>query len=231
MKKADIKPGVVYACWRRKAHESPSPIMFLAAPSPDALYHRARGGDETAPCFARALAHDKPQREEGWQVGTIGYPAAMRGSDSKLAPEDLLNVTLADFEAATSSQQGGYRFTLVCNLAEIAGPWDEEVAWDRERHRRRDERIKQELAAADASRARAADILTALRAHGVEANRIPTYSAVDSITLPLDEAEKLIALLAAKDEWGYGGAGGDCAGGVWQAGTASACVRSPRKDG
>jgi hypothetical protein len=204
MKKADIKPGVVYAYQRgRGDYDEPQPIVFLNAPADGDLYarssyHRPPG----APAFHAAHDGSKPHRGSGYSSPDVGYPAVMLGGNAPKGtkPEDLLKFTLAGFKAATSTTAGdGTMFTLITSLAQITGTYAEAKAEYEARRQARREEAQQERTAADASRARAIDVLASLRAHDIEANRIPAYSAVDSITLPLDEAEKLIALLAAKD--------------------------------
>ena len=173
MRKQDIKPGVVYA-YREGKYSSASPVVFLAAPVTSKIYTqsgRRYEGDE--PYFG--LANGKPGRH-------AGYPVLMVADEDRI-PE-AADVTLADFEAATKPAAPGGRFTYVGNLTYIVGPYVEE-----REERERTARAEQE------SRARAIGILTALRARDITPNRIPSWGAVDSVSLPLAEAEKLIALL------------------------------------
>lgn len=197
MKRTDIRAGVVYA-YQRSTYNEPQPIVFLNAPADGVLYcetshYRAPG----SPAFIKARADSKPHRV---QFGSdVGYPVVRLRWDSKDDPASLLSVTLADFEAATGSIDGGREFAVVVSLAAIAGPWsdvkaarDEQVEADRQLR-------EHERAEADASRARAIDVLTALRARDIEPERISPYGKVESIVLPLEEAEKLLAMLRDRE--------------------------------
>jgi hypothetical protein len=195
MRKQDIKPGVLYA-WKRGRSEfdEPHPIVFLNTPADGELYaktshHRPPG----TPAFIRAREGATPHRVS---FGSdVGYPAVRFHRDAEGNPSSLLAITLDDFTATAGGIQAGREFVLITSLAAIAGPWDE-VKAARDAQKRADaERRDRERTEADASRTRAIDVLTALQAYGIEASRIAAYGKVDSVSLPLAEAEKLIAVL------------------------------------
>lgn len=197
MKKADIKPGVVYA-YQRSANYSPEPIVFLAT----GLYTSRGRYNKDKPWASRALAGDKIGRN--YLDRETGYPIARRDwqaqgvSDEEIVRQ-MLALAPADWEGAADGTVGAVRLDILMRLGQITGLYDEVVA---ERTAR--EKAARELAAevqqeADTSRTRAIDTLTALRAHGIEPSRIPSYGGVESISLPLAEAEKLIRLLRQED--------------------------------
>lgn len=199
MKKADIKPGVVYA-YQRSKYDSPRPIVFLNAPADGVLYRERDYPKSGTPAFIKASPAAKPRRALGFGRGGIGYPAAHLSHDSRMTHQDLLGITLADFERATSGYHEGYEFDVITTLTHVTGPWDEVIAAHEAQKRAERESREQEQHEASESRARAIDILTALRARaGIEPDRIPTYGAVKSISIPLAEAEKLVALLAGRE--------------------------------
>jgi hypothetical protein len=198
MRKQDIKPGVVYAYQRDHSYcGRPLPVVFLNTPAGSELYSessvrplsRSRG----MPAFYRAHAQAKPHAVS---FGSdVGYPAVRFRWDATGHISELLSVTLADFEAAVERTQGDREFTVITSLAAIVGPWDEVKAAYDERKRANDEQKRADAEAADASRTRAMDVMRALRAYGVEVSRLPAYGAVKSVSLSLEEAEKLVAVL------------------------------------
>jgi hypothetical protein len=186
MRKQDIKPGVVYAYQESRTYGSVKPIAFLAAPSEGRVYTKSFRTPPGERCFTRNDRATTASRTTG------GYPAVW--VDDPARPP---TATLADFEAATANEgdPDAPRFTTVRNLTYITTTW-EVAAAELAEQKRADEAARARRAAI---RDRADRVVSALRAHGVEANRVPAYGAADPLTLPLDEAEKLIALLAAKN--------------------------------
>lgn len=209
MRKQDIKPGVVYAYQRSRGsiYSDPEPVVFLNAPADSVLYSepdRNTRRDPGRPVFAKAREGSKPAGSRGaWSnAGDTGYPAVMiyRHDGDKATTESLLTVTLADFEATPQTTVKGITYTVITSLTPILGPWDEVVAGLKARRKAEQERAERESKAADAIRTRAIDIIAALSARGITANFVGSYGgAARAISLPLAEAEKLIALLAAKN--------------------------------
>jgi hypothetical protein len=194
MRKQDIKTGVVYAYQRgRGDYDSPEPIVFLAAPADGKLYTERDSFSQKGISFHRARPGGKPVARRSYMGGSTGYPAVLldHGTD----PADLLRVTLADFEAATTAYPGNIKFVVFVTLAHITGPYDEQVAEYEGRRAARDDASARQEQARRASRDRAKGITAALKAAGIEAEADNAYGTVTSIVIPLDEAEKLIALL------------------------------------
>jgi hypothetical protein len=197
MKKADIKPGVLYAIWNRNSdYDTPTPVVFLNAPAAGELYMEPRyPGTEVRTCFRRAVDGIKPQRGS-WGGSTYGYPAVQPGtSRERVAAGDLLHFTLTDFKAATSAYGDGYQFTLITSLGKIAGPWDEVKAEYDARQQARNEHSSRETVERQRSHARADAAIAALNRAGIRATRDTMLSTVQHVRLSLDEAEKLAELL------------------------------------
>jgi hypothetical protein len=195
VRKQDIKPGVVYA-YQRGTYGNPQPVVFLNTPADGELYtESSQYRKPGSKAFTRAREGSKPHAVS---FGSdVGYPVVRGRWDADTDPAALLSATLSDFEAATQPYSGSHEFRVVTSLTAIAGPWDEVIATRKaqyEADRQRRERDQQE---ARASRTRAIDIITALSARDIKVSRISSYGAVDSVSLPLDEAEKLVSLLSS----------------------------------
>lgn len=131
MRKHEIKPGVVYAYQSSRGDwDRPTPIVFLTAPADGILFREAdpygtRGKLE----YGRAHGAAKPERGRGGDGSRdTGYPAVTVDYYAIVDLEDLLKVTLAEFEQTTSNYDTGVegaRFTLVTSLTHITGPYDE----------------------------------------------------------------------------------------------------------
>jgi hypothetical protein len=202
MKKADIKPGVVYA-YQRRDYDKPEPVVFLNAPAAGDLYatssyHSPPG----TPAFRAARDGSRPHRGSGYSSPDVGYPAVMLGGNAPkdAKPEDLLKSTLAGFQSAAAITAGnGTVFTLVTSLAQIAGTYAEAKAeYDQRQQFRRDEADRKERVRA-ASRIRADAAVAALGQAGISASPDTFLGTAYNLYITLDEAEKFIALLAAKD--------------------------------
>jgi hypothetical protein len=193
MKKTDIKPGVVYAYTRSREYGEPQPIVFLNTPADGELYRQPRRyGTSTGPAFTRDAAAPKPQRGGSYTSSPVGYPAALCRSGANGSPEDLLAVTLAHFEQATSAY--GYtddiELTVITSLGQILGPYAEAVAEYEERRAAQRTETERRNAAAANRRSRAKAAMEALADAGI-------FSAPrdGEIVLSLENAEKLTALL------------------------------------
>lgn len=200
MKKADIKTGVVYAYQRNRSYDSPTPVVFLAAPSEGKLYNRPRRfGTSTGPVYRLAAGYDKPKRATGYADATTGYPVAKLSAAagrSDLSP--LIAVTLADFEAATSSYsgEGGVEFDLITTLTQITGPYGEAVAAYDAHRRATQEHQERVRADKDEKLERAKSLVAAFGRAGVRAQHGDIFGS-RKILLSLDEAAKLAEMLEA----------------------------------
>lgn len=112
-----------------------------------------------------------------------------------LSAQDLLKITLSDFEQATSNYATGVdgtRFDVVTSLAAVTGPYEEKLAeykaqQDVERRQR-----EQAKAVRRATLDRAAGIRARLIGYGVEATM-----EHGRLKISLDDAEKLLVALNA----------------------------------
>lgn len=209
MRKQDIKPGVVYAYVRgRNRYDKAAPIVFLNTPADGRLYSERDSyarKDGVKPAFLKAREGAKPHASRGVFAGAgdTGYPAAMiyeHGDGDEATPEDLLAVTLADFEAATQTIVKGIQYLVLASLTPIVGEW-EQVTADYEARQQADrERITRENAARDASCERAGAAIAALARAGIKASRGHSHGTVEALHISPDEAEKLIALLDGEGE-------------------------------
>lgn len=192
MRKQDIKPGVVYA-YQEGKYQSPTPIVFLAAPKDTELWSAHRRPPEGAQRSKQANAGAKPYRSRGRYMsgGDTGYPAAqaraMPGDGSGYDMAALATVDLADFEAATDAPGPRCRFTVVTNLTYIAGEWETVTA--------------EHAAAAQADRDHRAALQRERSALNKRAGAVQVALGVpirwdgDRFILSLQSAEKLAALL------------------------------------
>jgi hypothetical protein len=197
MRKQDIKPGVVYAYQQSRAYGAPEPIVFLTAPADGPLYIRRSRHDhgDGKPRYVRAAEYDKVSTGRGSLLArTVGYPVAhLDSSDRK--PDDLLNATLAGFEATTGTSEDEFVYRLETRLACIIGPWNEVGAQHEAQKRAERERRERQQQAEQVSRNRAAAVAGVLSSAGIVAESAHRHGAVTHIRLSLDEAEKLARLL------------------------------------
>lgn len=126
MRKADVKPGVVYAYqrWGRHPTDPVEPLVFLSSQSwIGTLRQDARGYGDYA--FKRPRDGRKPQAGTVHNDGTIGYPAVILPAhrmESGVRDIGKL-VTLRDFDAATSARGDGFEFVLVTSMQRVTGEW------------------------------------------------------------------------------------------------------------
>jgi hypothetical protein len=196
MKKADIAPGVVYAYSTRRDGLWPEPIVLLAAPADGVLYSERYSPGDNESVYIKAL----PGAHAGsdYLHKTTGYPAVMFASHHDEDPARLLQVTLGTFEAATNAwTRDGLHLMVIAHLAAIVGPWEEVVASQEAARQAEQERTDRQAQHDRENRARASAVIAALSRAGIKAGGVSQYGAVTSIPLPLDEAEKLVALLAS----------------------------------
>ena len=197
MRKQDIKPGVVYA-YQEGKYQSLRPVAFLSAD----LY-ASQGRSEHGPRFRKAASDAKPQS------GTYGSPstgyavAIMREQFGRRVDRDevaarLTKVTLADAAAAGWEHLDDLiGFMLIVRLAPVLGPWDEVMAQQREEAEEKARRQAAIAATAKALDDRAAVVRRVLIVNSIS----PRFSGTSrDLIVSLDNAEKLVALLATSSE-------------------------------
>ena len=200
MKRTDIRAGVVYAV--KSSYGPPSPIMFLEDGAAG-IYSRGNFG-RGAP---RKLPADyKAKAGRGLSDSGRGYAAIRRNSVGDLTTDEAVErlgaidpaAELARFLADESPAVDGLRFEIVTSLGQITGLYAEAVTqYEAERKAERERRDQREAALATAWQ-RAASIRDGLAELGIRST-VVSADYGGSISLSLDEAEKLFALLAAKD--------------------------------
>ena len=126
MRKADVKPGVVYAYqrWGRHPTDPVEPLVFLSSQSwIGTLRQDARGYGDYA--FKRPRDGRKPQAGTVHNDGTIGYPAVI--GPRELTVQEfarLLKVRLKDLDAARNTAfADGFEFVLVTSMQRVTGEW------------------------------------------------------------------------------------------------------------
>ncbi|GHE41949.1 hypothetical protein GCM10017673_50170 [Streptosporangium violaceochromogenes] len=196
MRAADIKPGAVYA--HRAGSGRLYPVVFLARADRNHLYwttDRFRPPD--APAFQKASGGAKPRRGTGIDR-TCGYPAVVGYgvASGETTVEALTKVTLADFEAATTTGVvDGLSFNLVTSLGQIVGPWQEAVAAEAAARQEQQAVAAREWEARQAAQQRATELVEAFAALGVSA-RADNPGQPAGIVVSLDEADRMLKLLA-----------------------------------
>jgi hypothetical protein len=195
VKRTDIRAGVVYAI--KASYGPPSPVVFLEDGAATLFeYVNGRAGYQVAPESARA------GRGDGYPAETYGY-AAITGQSAYDAGEraqraaEMEDIDTADELAAfrggerPDGEELGQYFTLLTSLNQVC-PWDDAVA-AYEAKRASDQR---RMDAADAMTQRRNEIITGLARFGVTA----ACGNPGMVTLDLDEAEKVIGLIAPTTE-------------------------------
>ena len=201
MRKNQIKPGVIYAYQRnRDGSDRPTPIVFLTAPADGILYREANpttvsaGGSHTPAPRTRA---NQIAAGTGYGSRSTGYPAVMVDYNAVVILDDLLKLTLDDFEKTTSNHGTGIegaRFTVVTSLATITGPYDEVMAaYNERRDADRQQREQDQARTAGHLTIRAVSLNERLARFGV-GNSVERASS-GYLKITLDEAEKLLTLL------------------------------------
>jgi hypothetical protein len=200
MKRTDIKAGVVYAT--KSSYGAPAPIVFLEDGAAG-LY--VRGNYGRGPY--RKLAEDKNTKAKG----ASGYSDSGRGYAAiKISAGGDLNyaeaaermstidpvVELARFLASERPSAEGLGFDIVTSLSQIGGLYAEEKAAYDSMKAAEQEAGQRRREADRAASVRRWNIVDALNALGIGARG----NSAGKIELSLDEAEKLLTLLAAKTE-------------------------------
>jgi hypothetical protein len=195
VKAKDIEPGVIYAYQRgRGEYASIDAVMVLTPATPDNVYHAIESHRPPGTAaFKKAKPGIKPRRGKGWSNSDYGYPAVM-GPVDKLAA-----ATLADFEAATSPYHvDGCHFLVLTSTTPLVGPYEEAVAAQQQARAAAQDRREQERAERKADAAKAEGLVAALAKAGVQAQAATDWHP-RALTIPLDQAEKLVALLACEE--------------------------------
>jgi hypothetical protein len=196
MRKHDIQPGVVYA-YQEGKYQDPKPVMFLSTD----LYTSQRRS-ELGPRFRKAASDATPHSGRYDNPSTGYLVAIMRDQFLKRVDRDevaarMAKVTLADAQAAGWEHLDDLiSFMLLVRLAPVLGPWDEVMAQRREADEEKARRQAAIAAEAKALDDRAAKVRLVLITNGISA-RFST--AARDLIVSLDDAEKLTALLAAKN--------------------------------
>jgi hypothetical protein len=192
----DIKPGVVYGQQRgRSEYADIRAVVFLAPVDGDHLYattshHRKKG----EPAFEKRRPGSKPSRGRGWSAPDVGYPVVY-GPPAKIG-----TITLADFEAATSTYYdhgSGIEFRVLTSLTSIVGTYEEAVAAQKKQQAAARQEQEREEREREAALGKARALIAALKAAGVRADVDHAWRP-QAVTIPLAEADKLLALLPAE---------------------------------
>lgn len=132
MRKADIKPGVVYAYKPKGMHpvEPVVPVRFLSRHTwIGSLYRTTLTG---GPAFIYASHDRSPHVATGPTDVTIGYPAVMLAKPQPDAGDvesfATMPVKIRDFEQATDAGETyppGWQFVLVTDVRRVVGEWEQ----------------------------------------------------------------------------------------------------------
>jgi hypothetical protein len=197
MKSKDIKPGVVYG-YRQGKYGSVEPVVFLAKPGPDQIYacpHRVKDGE---PIHSHSRHATTPLTGRGFSSTDYGYAAVFAfGKPTAEVVDEMARATLDDFLAATKGYDAerGIRYSVVTVPARVVGPYDEAVAEEERRREAENRRWAEERGRREVAIQRAERLIEALQQHGIGGRPEP-YSEPTFLEIPLDDVEKLLALLA-----------------------------------
>jgi hypothetical protein len=187
MKRKDIKAGVVYAL---KAHGSPKPVVFLEDGAAT-LWEKMRHGGGY-----RELSESlyKPRVGHGWDGTDRGF-AIISGDAEALAGIDAA-AEFARFRAGERPTDTELRFSLVTVLGQVIGPYGEAVAaYEQEQAQQREE-MRRRHREIDAALLRLRAITEAFGEFGIRAGS----GGSDRVSISIEDAERVIALLRAKTE-------------------------------
>jgi hypothetical protein len=199
MKAKDIRPGVVYG-YRRGKYGSVEPVVFLAKPGPDQIYACPRHTRSGEPIYSHSQHARAPVTGRGFGSVDYGYAAVFADTEPTTEViDEMTKTTLGDFLAATKGHdpERGIRYGLVTVPARVVGPYEDAVTeekrqWEAQRRQHHEDEARRE-----AVRERVERIIAALRAHGVTS--FPeNWHEPGAMVIPLDDVEKLIALLGGE---------------------------------
>lgn len=187
MKRKDIRAGVAYAL---KSHSTPKPAVFLedgAATLWEKLRNSGGYRELSEPLY-------KPRVGHGWDGTNRGF-AIIAGDAEALAGIDAA-AELARFRAGQQPSNAELHFSLVTVLGQVIGPYGEAVAaYERERARQREETSRRHRDI-DAALHRQLAITEAFGEFGIRAGS----GGSDRVSISIEDAERLIALLREKTE-------------------------------
>jgi len=192
MRKQDIRAGVPYAYSYGQAHR-PEPCVLVTTE-----LRTGRQSGVPGPWSRPALPAAPPG---GGRYGSArtGYAALFREYGwehrrDRLPDADVIARMLAVSPGCleTGEVPDGLRLMIITSLRPLLGPWDEAIAKlaAREAEEERQQAARDAVLAASAARLEA--VTARLAAHGVTGLH---YFGGDSITVPVEEAEKIANLL------------------------------------
>ena len=200
MKRTSIKAGVVYAV--KSTCGSPTPIVFLEDGAAG-LYGRGNYGRDPYRKFTED-EYTKAKRGSGFSESSLGYAAIKTGWNRNASMPDAAEqmrgidpaTELARFLADEKPSTDGLEFEIVTGLGQIDGLYDEELAAYNARMEaeRAAERRKSDERSAISARVGA--VVEALSAYGIRAGGAWKGAQVE---LPVNEAEKLLAILRDRE--------------------------------
>lgn len=190
MKRKDIKAGVVYA--ETRSYGPPDAVVFLEDGAAT-VWRDSADYRKTGPYIA-CDPQDKAKRGTGWSGRSQGY-AAVRGTPELLEGLDVA-AELEAFKARREPSRDGLWFTLVFSLGKVSGPYAEAVAAYEEEQSREREASRRRAAENDAAIRRLTAAQRAFAEFGIKASS----GGTNLVSIHLDDAERLIALLREKGE-------------------------------
>jgi hypothetical protein len=197
MRKQDIRTGVVYA-YQRSSWSLPVPLVFLSLDLHRRLRPRAGADSWCQP----STYGDRPKAALGFSDADIGYPVARLGWNRELTDDALAALPSLGAEVASGDlpgwlQAAGIERDILTRMASVIGPYDEVMAEREVRLHAEAERTRRENAGRQDKASRARAVIRALGAQGVKAS----YDEWDvTVTLSLDEAEKVVTALARTED-------------------------------
>jgi hypothetical protein len=129
MRKADIKPGELYAYKPFGRHDEPVPVKFLSPwPHLGDLWRAPLGRSGEARAFVPVPPPAKPRPGLASNSGAIGYPAVLlehsRPSDHAMGL--IQAVTFEHFKNALNARADRHiRFLVVTSLAKVICKWED----------------------------------------------------------------------------------------------------------
>jgi hypothetical protein len=190
VRKQDIRTGVVYAYQQRASGiREPEPAVLL---STKLHTGRSRRRLETGPWCTPAASYEKPGRD--YLGAPTGYPALFAANGIPLPDLISLMLSVTPDVLVTGEPPAGITLQILTSLTHLRGVYADVAAGHAERRRTEAEQNERERAERQARQRRAKAVTAALGRCGV----LASYDEWDvTVTLALDEAEKLATLLEA----------------------------------
>lgn len=147
MRKTQIETGVVYALWKPDTvmARSPRAVVFLAKPTDGAIYAMPSHGrdkrDDGSALFQRNYTLTSPSRNHFGPAA--GYPVVLLAAkrvggewvESDKTTDDLLAVTLREYEQVIEQPGDGLRYSILTDMSEVWGTYEQAMLTHRERER------------------------------------------------------------------------------------------------